>query len=114
MNATPGLPALVNQGPPQKRPKKHFQERSAEPQIPRLRSPVDFLLRFIALMHFMRTFFTGKAHARCFPVLRVAGNPGRDDKGKGGSSIRNPFQGSQVSRETWGTLRFVFRSSLSI
>ena len=41
---------------------KTFQEKSAELQIPRLRSP-DFLLRFMALMHFMRLSLLKGAHA---------------------------------------------------
>ena len=51
-------------------------------QVPRLRSP-GFLLRFVALMHFMRLSLRKGAHAALSKAIRGR-NPGRDDKGEGG------------------------------
>ena len=61
-----------------------FQERSAEPQIPRL-APPDFLLRLVALANSMRLSL-GERRTRNRVQRSVAGNPGRDDKGKGNGS----------------------------
>ena len=55
-----------------------FQERSAEPQIPRL-APPHFLLRLVALANSMRLSLRER-RTRNRVQRSVAGNPGRDDK----------------------------------
>jgi hypothetical protein len=55
-----------------------FQEWSAEPQIPRLRSP-GFPVEIGGVGELHAPFLTRKAHTQPCPAQR-AGNPGRDDK----------------------------------
>jgi len=66
---------------------KHFQERSAEPQIPPLRS-LGFLWKLVALTDLMRLSLRER-RTRNLVQCRAAGNPGRDDKGEGNGSIES-------------------------
>jgi len=65
---------------------KHFQERSAELQIPRLRSP-GFPVEVGGFLELHAPFLTER-RTRCRVRCCVTGNPGRDDKGEGGSFHR--------------------------
>jgi hypothetical protein len=47
-------------------------------------APPDFLWNLAALAHLMRLSFTER-RTREYVQCRVAGNPGRDDKGDGGA-----------------------------
>jgi hypothetical protein len=69
---------------------KHFQERSAELQIPPLRSP-DFLWNFVALANFVRLSLREGA---CVAVVSAARQEiwvrfGRDDKREGEASMES-------------------------
>jgi hypothetical protein len=82
-------PAPTGPQPPPTSPNPHentnlrfvipgFQEWSAEPQIPRLRSP-GFPVEIGGVGELHAPFLTRKAHTQPCPAQR-AGNPGRDDK----------------------------------
>ncbi len=83
--------------------RKHFQDGSVEPQIPRLRSP-DFLWELVALSHFMRLSLTER-RTRGLLQRSVAGNPGRDDKGEGGA-LREGWLVAGRDRQPSTSLRF--------
>ena len=66
---------------------KHFQEGSAELQIPRLRSP-GFPVEVGGFLELHAPFLTER-RTRCRVRCRVTGNPGRDDKGEGYASMES-------------------------
>ena len=66
---------------------KHFQERSGELQIPRLRSP-GFPVEIHGADSLHAPFFTER-RTRGPVQCCVAGNPGRDDKGEGDASMES-------------------------
>src|ERR1700691_1244527 len=65
--------------------RKHSQEKSAELQIPRLRSP-GFPVELGGAGDLMRLSLRER-RTRGFVQCCVAGNPGRDDKGEGDASM---------------------------